>query len=120
MPLVQRASSCSSRCVTTSRRKCRKCQSIAFRSRRSGRPTSAFSVGIRQVRLTLKLVCSGVCLNRYAMHHLLVGVLLQLELDADVVGRDVAHVEQRRQLAAEDDVADARDELALSWRRECW
>ena len=31
-----------------------------------------------------KLVCSGVCLKRYAMHLLLVGFLLQLELDAHV------------------------------------
>ena len=55
------------RLVTTSSRKCRKCQSIACRSSRSGRPTSGFSVGIRQVRLTMKLVCSGVCLKRYAI-----------------------------------------------------
>ena len=61
------SSSCSSRLVTTSSRKCRKCQSICLRSSRSGRPASAFSVGTRQVRLTAKLVCSGVCLNRYAM-----------------------------------------------------
>ena len=39
---------------------------LAGRSR-SGRPTSGFSVGIRQVRLTMKLVWSGVFLNRYAI-----------------------------------------------------
>ena len=61
------ASSCSSRAVTTSRRKWRKCQSICFRSSRSGRPTSAFSVGTRQVRFIAKVVCSEVCLKRYAI-----------------------------------------------------
>ena len=94
------SSSCSSRLVTTSRRKWRKCQSIACRSSRSGRPTSGFSVGIRQVRLTMKLVCSGVCLNRYAITIFSSASLLQLERDADVVGRQVLDVDERRQLAA--------------------
>ena len=38
----------------------------ADRAARAGRPPE-FSVGTRHVRLTGKLVCSGVCLNRYAI-----------------------------------------------------
>ena len=64
------ANSCSKRLVTTSRRKWRKCQSICLRSRRSGRPASAFSVGTRHVMLTANVVCNDVCLNRYAMTRL--------------------------------------------------
>ena len=45
--------------------------------------------------------------------HLLVGVLLQLERDAHVVGREILHVEQMRQLAREHDVADALDQHRL-------
>ena len=43
----------------------------------------------------------------------LVGVPLDLEFDADVVGAHVAHVEQRRQLARDHQVGDARDQLRL-------
>ena len=46
-------------------------------------------------------------------HHLLVGVLLQLERNPHVVGRDILDVEQRRQIAAGRDVADALDERRL-------
>ena len=46
-------------------------------------------------------------------HHLLVGVRLQLERDADVVGRHVLDVDELRQLAAEHDLADPLDELRL-------
>ena len=52
-------------------------------------------------------------LEQIRHHHLLVRVLLQLELDPHVIGRYVSHVEQRRQLAAQDDVGDALDELRL-------
>ena len=58
------SSSCWSRRVTTSSRKSRKWSSIALRSSRAGTATSAPSAGSRQVRLTLKLVWSGVFLNR--------------------------------------------------------
>ena len=43
----------------------------------------------------------------------LVGVALDLEFDADVVGAHVADVEQRRQLARDHQVGDARDQLRL-------
>ena len=107
------ASSCSSRRVTTSSRKCRKCQRICFRSSRSGRPTSGFSVGIRQVRLTAKFNLQRRVLEEVRHDHLLVGVLLHLEGDAHVLGRQVLHVEQLRQLAAEHDVGDPLDQLRL-------
>ncbi len=53
--------------MTTSSRNFRKYQRIWCRSSRSGRPTSGFSVGTRHVRFTGTLVCSGVCLHRYAI-----------------------------------------------------
>ena len=40
---------------------------MVLRSQRSGRPTSGFSVGMRHVRFTGKVVCSGVCRHRYAI-----------------------------------------------------
>ena len=46
-------------------------------------------------------------------HHLLVGVLLHLERDADVFGRQILDVDERRQLAAERDVGDPLDERRL-------
>ncbi len=46
-------------------------------------------------------------------HHLLVGVLLQLQLDPHIVGRHVLDVEERRQLAADHDLGDALDKLGL-------
>ena len=52
-------------------------------------------------------------LEQVGHHHLLVGVLLQLEKDPDVVGRDVLDVEERRQLAAGGDLADLLDERRL-------
>ncbi len=45
--------------------------------------------------------------------HLLVGVLLHLDRDADVLGRQILDVEELRQLAAEDDLGDPLDELRL-------
>jgi hypothetical protein len=45
--------------------------------------------------------------------HLLVSVLLHLDRDADVFGREILHVEQLRQLAAEHDLGDALDQLRL-------
>ena len=68
MRLLSASSSCSSRLVTTSSRKWRKCQSICVQVEPL-RPADlgVASVGTRQVRLTMKLVCSGVCLNRYAI-----------------------------------------------------
>ena len=107
------ASSCSRRLVTTSRRKWRKCQSICLRSSRSGRPTSAFSVGTRHVMLTANVVCSEVFLKRYAITRFSSALALQLQLDPHVVGRHVLDVDQVRHLAAEHDVADLLDELRL-------
>ena len=52
-------------------------------------------------------------LRQVRHHHLLVGVLLHLQLDPHVVGRHVAHVEQRRQLAAQHHVGDPLDQLRL-------
>ena len=46
-------------------------------------------------------------------HQVLVGARLQLELNPHVVGRQILDVDQMRHLAAEDDVADALDELRL-------
>ena len=107
------SSSCSRRLVTTSRRKWRKYQSICLRSRRSGRPTSAFSVGTRHVMLTANVVCSDVFLNRYAITRLSSAPRLQLQLDPHIVGRHVPDVDEVRHLAAEHDVADLLDELRL-------
>ncbi len=45
--------------------------------------------------------------------HLLVGVLLHFDRDADVLRRQVLHVEQLRQLAADHDVRDLLDQLRL-------
>ena len=45
--------------------------------------------------------------------HLLVGVLLQLERDADVLGREVLDVHERRQLAAQRDIRDPLHERGL-------
>src|SRR6185295_15317895 len=45
--------------------------------------------------------------------HLFVSVPLQLERDADVLGRKILHVEKLWQLAAEDDVGDPLDQLRL-------
>ena len=52
-------------------------------------------------------------LEQVGHHHLLVGVLLQLEKDADVVCRDVLDVDERRQLAAGGDLADLLDQRRL-------
>ena len=49
-------------------------------------------------------------------HQLGIGVLLDLEDDADVGRRLVAHVEQVRQLARDDDVRDLLDEIGLRHR----
>ena len=48
--------------------------------------------------------------------HLLVGVLLHLDRDAHVLGREVLDVEQLRQLAADHDLGDALDQLRLVHR----
>jgi len=45
--------------------------------------------------------------------HLLVGVLLHFDRDANVFGREILHVEQLRQLAAQDHFCDPLDELRL-------
>ena len=49
-------------------------------------------------------------------HHLLVGVLLQLERDAHIFGRDVFDVEELRQLPAEHHLGDALHQLRLVHR----
>ena len=116
MRLFSAASSCSSRLVTTSRRKWRKCQRICFRSRRSGRPTSGFCSGHEAGEVHREVDLQRRVLEEVRHDHLLVGVLLHLEGDAHVLGREVLHVEQLRQLAAEDDVGDAFDELRLVHR----
>ena len=72
-----------------------------------------FSVGTRQVRLTGTVVCSGVCFQRYAITSFGIDVALQRQLDAHVVGRDVLHVDERRQLARQDHLGDALDERRL-------
>ena len=46
-------------------------------------------------------------------HHLLVGVALERQRDADIVGGDVLDVHDLRQLPREDDLADPLDELRL-------
>ena len=46
-------------------------------------------------------------------HHLLVGVFLQLERDAHVVGRDVLHIEKRRETPAGGDITNSLDERRL-------
>ena len=46
-------------------------------------------------------------------HHLFVGVLLHLDGDAHVLGRDVLDVDELRQLPLLDHLADLRDELRL-------
>ena len=61
----------------------------------------------REVRLQRRV------LEEVRHHHLLVGVLLQLERDPHVVGRQILHVEEVRQLAAERDVGDPLDERGL-------
>ncbi len=48
--------------------------------------------------------------------HLLVGVLLHLERDAHVLRREILHVEELRQLAAQHDLGDPLDELRLVHR----
>ena len=48
--------------------------------------------GMRQVRLTAKLICNGVCLKRYAVTIFLVGVLLHLERNAHVFESTIADV----------------------------
>ena len=59
-------------------------------------------------------------LEQIRQHHPLVGVPLELERDPHVVGRQVLHVEQRRQLPPEHDLADARHDLRLVGRvRAC-
>ena len=55
-------------------------------------------------------------LEQVRHHHLLVRVLLQLERDPHVVGRQILDVDERRQLAAESDVGDALDERRLVHR----
>ena len=60
-------SSCSRRRVTTSRRKSRKWRHSSRSVRRAGWPTPGVAVGTSAVRLTLKLICRLVCLNRYAI-----------------------------------------------------
>ena len=60
-------------------------------------------------------------LEQIRHHHPRIGVPLQLELDPHVVGRHVADVEQRRQLARQHDVGDPFDQRRLVDRvRECW
>ena len=91
------------------------------RSSRSGRPTSAFSVGMRHVRLTMKLVWSGVFLKRYAITIFgSASFLISSAIRTSSVETSL-HVEQRRQLARQHDVGDAFDErVPCSPRRECW
>ena len=91
------------------------------RSRRSGRPTSSFSVGIRHVRLTMKLVWSGVFLNRYAITIFgSASFFSSSSIRTSSVDTSLTSSE-RRQLAREDDVGDALDERGLVDRvRECW
>ena len=49
-------------------------------------------------------------------HHLLVGILLQLERDPHVFGRQILDVDERRQLAAERHVRDPLDQRGLVHR----
>ena len=81
--------------------------------RGAGAADVGFSVGTRHVRFTAKFVWSGVFFEEVREHLLLVGLLLQLELDANVVRRDVLHVEEERHLPLHDDVGDALDEHRL-------
>jgi hypothetical protein len=46
-------------------------------------------------------------------HHFLVGVFLHLDRDSHVLGREVLHVEERRQLACDHNFRDPLDELRL-------
>ena len=64
----------------------------------------------------MKLVWSGVFLKRYAITIFGIGVLLQLQRDPHVVGRDVLDVEERRQLARQHDLGDPLDERGLVHR----
>ncbi len=52
-------------------------------------------------------------LEEVGEHLLLFGLFLELELDADVVGRDVLHVDEQRHLARERYFRDALDELSF-------
>ena len=45
--------------------------------------------------------------------HLLIGVLLQLERDSDVLGREVLHIQELGQLSTEDDFGDSFHQLRL-------
>ena len=106
-------SSYRSRRVTTSRRKSRKCWRIDFRSSRSGTATSAPAAGSRQVRLTLKLICSGVFLNRYASAASAFEPGRSSSSDPDVVGAQVLDVRQLRDLPLADQLADPLDQGVL-------
>ena len=77
---------------------------------------SAASVGNQAGEVDDEAGLQRRVLEQVRHDHLLVGVLLQLERDADVFGREVLHVEQRRQLAAQRDVGDALDERRLVHR----
>ena len=107
------ASSCSSRLVTTSRRKWRKCQRICLRSSRSGRPDFGVLRGNQAGEVDGEVDLQRRVLEEVRHDHLLVGVLLHLDRDAHVFGREILDVEQLRQLAADHDLGDALDELRL-------
>ena len=89
--------------------------SIGDRSR-SGRPTSGFSVGTRHVRLTMKLVCSGVFLKRYAITICGSASFFSSSAIRTSSVETSLHVEQRRQLARQHDVGDPLDQRRLVHR----
>ena len=55
-------------------------------------------------------------LEQVRQHFVLVGFFLELELDAHVVGRDIADVQQHRHLARDHDVCDALDQYRFIHR----
>ena len=102
-----------SRLVTTSRRKCEEVPEHLLEVE----PLGAAGLGVLG-RHQAGQVDGEVGLQRRVLEqvrhdHLLVGVPLQLERDADVVGGQVLDVDQVRQLARQHDVADPLDQHRL-------
>ena len=112
--VLSEASSCSSRLVTTSSRKWRKCHRISVQVHPLG--TAHFDVRFRRLwggQVDDKLVWSEVCLKRYAMTIFSSASFFSSRAMRTSSVDKILHVDQRRQLAGGGDFADLLDERRL-------
>ena len=113
---MRRSSSASSnwnRRVTTSSRNFRNSRRISTRFDLIGPAISVFSIGHQAGQVDVERLLERRVLVEVRHHQRRVGAALELEDDAHVVGRFVAHVEQYRQLLVDDHLGDALDQRRL-------